>query len=261
MKSILSAVILSLCLSSAVMAKEGNRGFCRKAETTADLMECIGTHYDAAVTHMETLYNTLKGQLEENSDKMSALENNQRDWIVYRDDVCALEGAVYEGGSLERVQQLDCLTRVTHTRSDHFKRMIQAGDETDLPVFASPPRWTNVLIRDYPKAYWALGQTASFDTDCDNVDEQVIAGTLDGAAIVAIADSQLTGSPVIQRLDELVTWKACSPTMPLALSKDDGEGEHCIFTLAITGEDCQEIRFSYDAVSDSYNVKEKDEAE
>lgn len=262
MKSILSIVVLLTLLSFPIRANEGNKGFCQKAETTADLMACIGMHYEETTAHMEVLYNTLKNQNADNTDFQAALNKNQMDWIAYRDDICRLEGAVYKGGSLERVQEIDCLARVTQARTNHFETIMKAQDESTIPVFASPPRWTNVLIREYPDTYWALGQSVSMDVDCDGVDENIISGLNAMKGQLAIADSQPTGRPTIHLLNQKgEEGQSCWPVLPLALSTIENNENICQFQVSLEDEACGAFIFAYDAASNRYNFVEKDDAE
>lgn len=47
-----------------------------------------------------------------------AVKASQRAWITYRDTTCAAEGALYDGGTLQRVVEPECRARLTSERAD-----------------------------------------------------------------------------------------------------------------------------------------------
>ena len=49
----------------------------------------------------------------------------QRAWIAYRDTTCEAEGAVYDGGTLQRFAQPECVARLTSERADWLKGLNQ----------------------------------------------------------------------------------------------------------------------------------------
>lgn len=258
MKSIVSSLFLLILFTSPIQAAQNNAGYCQKAQTTADLMECIGTHYKAKTSQMEALYRSLMTETQERPEFQQQLEANQQAWIAYRDDICDLEGKTYEGGSLQRVQQLHCLARVTTDRSGHFERMLSAFNVAEIPVYAFPPRWMNVLINDYPDMFWALGKVFELDTDCDGTDENIVSGRKDGQAYLAIADSQQTGRPVIHM--EMMSQdknSACAVTEPSSIVKIDTGGESCKFSIVMKDQACLPVVVEYDALSKEYNKTEE----
>ncbi len=53
----------------------------------------------------------------------SAVKASQRAWITYRDTTCEAEGAVYDGGTLQRLVQPECVARLTSDRADWLKTL------------------------------------------------------------------------------------------------------------------------------------------
>ena len=267
MKSIVSSLfVFFYLLSPAFAVEERDAGFCQNAQTTADLMDCKGAQYRAELAHMAEMYQALTELADNRSDFAKALKDNQEDWLAYRDSVCELEGSVYKGGSLERVQQLDCLARVTAARTSHLTTMISSFDPTEIPVYATPPRWTNVLIHDYPEIFWAMGRAQAVDTDCDGVKEHVVQGYENSGSgrnfvnTIAIADSEQTGRPSIT-LQKFVQADECPANSVLSLISRDADTKICSFSLVTDNEACAPMNLEYDAVSKKYIFTKKDTAE
>ena len=267
MKSILSSLfIFFVFLNSAVHAEDDNQGYCQNAETTADLVQCTGNHYEAEADHLNEVYKSLIEKADEASEFASLLRTNQEDWIAFRDHTCELAGKIYEGGSLQRVQVLNCRASMTGGRSDQLKGMLRDVNADNIPVFATPPRWTNTLLNTYPNIFWAVGQAQGADVDCDGVNEKIVSGIehSDNAAMtlstLAIIESPLTGRATIQTYN-MPRKKTCPPTAIPAFVQNPGTDGICIFSVIMQDEGCEDMRLQYDDQEKIYRLNKEDIAE
>lgn len=198
MKSIASLTILLIVLFNPVFASGGQKGYCAHAQTTADLVSCIGNHVNAENDHMAQIYKQIEIINADNVDYLSALRDQQEEWISFKDKKCAFEASLYEGGSLERVQELSCQARLT---SDHIEHLTILLNDVDVPEFSSPPRWVNVLQADYGDTFWKLASAKAIDVDCDGQDEHLVQGLKkndgDYEMILSVSDSPTTGRPAV----------------------------------------------------------------
>jgi len=258
MKSIASVFLVVLIFASTANAHVANKGYCQKAETTADIVECIRTHQNASSDQMDALFSNLKNI---NPDNLAEIESNQGEWIQYRDKTCEIEGKTYEGGSLQQVQRAQCMARMTDNRNIHLRNLLEGQDVSNIPEYSNPPRWVNVLVRDYPNMFWNLGNADIIDTDCDGVAENIIRGMDDNQKMtLAIADSEQTGRPKITVINfddaqncEILAgitvekFPKPKPTedMPLA----------CMQSLKIQTKSCGEFEIHYTPTDKIYSLK------
>jgi uncharacterized protein YecT (DUF1311 family) len=209
MKSIASVFILIVMSVSFVFAEQGQKGFCQNAETTADLVMCIGDHHTAEAQALSALYQSIETYYVDNGEFLTSLNEEQTKWLALKDEICTTEGEIYKGGSLQRVQELSCHARLTSQRAEHFKVILQSGEDNIVPEFSFPPRWVNVLKSDHGDIFWQLGSQKMIDTECDGQDEHLIAGLTHNngtyESVLAISDSDLTGRPTtaLLALDEV----------------------------------------------------------
>ena len=257
MKSILIPLFIIFVVPSIALAQEKHKGFCQKAETTVDLIDCIGTHYKSEVSHMNDLYQKLLTATPDNHQFTKNLKDNQSQWIAYRDSICNIEGSIYEGGSLERVQQMDCMTRVTSDRAAHFTKMATAINVNEIPVFTAPPRWKNVLINNYPNIFWRMGETQSFDADCDGDYEKIIEGLQKNIenntlqTVFAVAETPITGRPSATLLT--IDWDQ-SCTGESFIASPSTELENCTMQIKTNNQKCNIYELSFDKDSKSYSI-------
>lgn len=98
---------------------------CTKAYTQFDMNVCADRDYQAADAELNAAWT----EAEATADAVGAgpaLLDAQRKWIAYRDAACEAEAAQYDGGSIQPLIRLTCLTRLTEQRS------------TDLREFSRP---------------------------------------------------------------------------------------------------------------------------
>lgn len=248
MKSIASIFIFIFCLflSDFATAQSNQKGYCKKAQSTADLVVCIGEHNKHENNHMDLLFKKIIDLQTDKPDFQTELQDSQNEWITYRDDVCKMEGDVYEGKSLKHVQGLACLARLTSNRSDHYKAMMTAFDYSQIPEFSYIPRWVNVLSSDHKNVFWQYATNQPLDTDCDGVAENMIQGVRQNEKgyemVLAIADSQETGRPKITIIN-FDDQKDCKITneykiIRLPIQKPVDGVIECIQKIEIETENC-----------------------
>lgn len=267
MKSILSRFLVICVWVFPFSALADNEGFCQKAQTTADLVSCTTKHLDAENAHLKALYDELVTGYRDDTARLSVFNGRQAAWITLRADTCAYEAEAYKGGSLERVQELSCLARMTSDRADHFAALLTTMDDKKVPVFSSPPRWVNVIIDDYKDIFWQFGSEQSLDTDCDGVDEMLVKGvSLDSEgqyhAVTAIADHDKTGRPgvTLLRFDDQKNCEILPDVkiIPAPLRKPsdttDANAGKCTKHVMLQTKNCGDFVLSLDQGSDSYTV-------
>jgi len=264
MKSILyTFAVFLLLLNSGNGNAADNKGFCKTAQTTADLVGCINDHLQSKTSHMEEVFMSVSEASSGDPEFQKIFENNQIDWTNYRDQTCKTEGLAYEGGSLQHVQELHCRARLTGNRIEHLEAISAAFEELDIPEFSNPPRYINSLISDHEDVFWNFGNMATLDTDCDNQDEKIIRGFNDvGQMILAIADSQKTGRPKTTIIN--FTDKQECRILPeisivkLPAPKPESEGElakECAQRIIIKTENCGEFGVKYNIETETYQAE------
>ena len=264
----LFTVIIMPTLSLAHGDIDHNAGYCQNAKTTADLVSCTRLRVGVENKRVEELFAAVQMAYADDIDTKNQLAENQDSWIAYRDTVCAVEGQQYEGGSLALVQEAACLARVTSDRADHYQVMLQARDDSVIPVFSNPPRWVNVLGEDYKNVFWNISGKQRADTDCDSIQETLIMGLRQNENgtyenIMAIADSGKTGRPktTILQHDDM---KQCDiiPTMVVELNKtepkpsiqgnDATEIASCNNVISLLTPNCGQFTVRFDANAQTY---------
>jgi uncharacterized protein YecT (DUF1311 family) len=270
MKSIFSLVLLLFVMFSGHSGAQDdtthNEGFCQSAQTTADLVACTSQRLDAENTYLKTLYDKLAAFYKDDQEILSGFNDRQNDWLNYRTQTCDVEASYYEGGSLERVQKISCQARMAADRSKHFKAVLTALDDNDIPTFSSPPRWVNVVLKDYGDIFWSFADRSQIDLDCDGIDEFLINGLRptesgDYMKVTAIADSDATGRPVITLLnfddqkncdiDPDILIKPIPSTKPDEHSNDNLQ---CQKNITLKTKQCGDFSLSLDLGNGSYTV-------
>lgn len=272
MKSIASLLVLLLTVFFITPAHAylGQQGYCQQAQSTADLVACIGDHYKDETEQLNDLYSHVEVLYQDHQDYLSDVKDGQDQWLAYRKRVCDFEGDLYEGGSLQRVQELSCLARITENRKQHFVNIISSFDETVIPEFSYPPRWVNVLRNDYANVFWRFSSRQMMDTDCDGQDEEIIQGLEevnkgDYKMVMVVSDSEQVGRPqmTVIRFDD---QKDCQikddyQLIKLPTPKPDSEGDapQCTHYVEIQTENCGNYILANE--NDTYSLRQKKEAE
>lgn len=84
------------------------------SDTTIKMKEALGQAYKRWDDTLNDIYGDLKNEL--NPDVMKELKNEQINWITYRDNTAKKESEEFKGGTLEGVQYIDSMGRVTKER-------------------------------------------------------------------------------------------------------------------------------------------------
>ncbi|MBE9215702.1 lysozyme inhibitor LprI family protein [Plectonema cf. radiosum LEGE 06105] len=96
---------------------------CNNPQTTLEMRVCAGRSYEAADKKLNQVYRQLKPKL--NAKQQKRLVDAQIAWIQFRDKSCAFEAGEAEGGTLEPVLKLSCLTDVTQQRVKDLERYLK----------------------------------------------------------------------------------------------------------------------------------------
>src|SRR4051812_36609636 len=103
MKRVLLALLLA-CAALSATASAQRRGAtdpCADPQSQAEMNMCAAKKFKAADAELNRVYNRLTSKLESegNASQLARLKAAEVSWLKYRDDNCAYEAAVYEGGS------------------------------------------------------------------------------------------------------------------------------------------------------------------
>ncbi|MCT4370205.1 DUF1311 domain-containing protein [Yangia mangrovi] len=111
------------CLAApALLLADPARAACSDAATTVEMRECRGEEYEAADAELNAVYGQLKAAASD--DVMAQVRTAQRAWIPFRDAACLAEAAPYEGGSIQPLIHVSCLTRLTQRRSEDLRALL-----------------------------------------------------------------------------------------------------------------------------------------
>lgn len=84
------------------------------SDTTVKMKEALGEAYKRWDDALNEIYGDLKKELK--PDVMKELKNEQINWITYRDNTAKKESQEFKGGTLEGVQYIESMGRVTKER-------------------------------------------------------------------------------------------------------------------------------------------------
>ncbi|NJL78142.1 MAG: lysozyme inhibitor LprI family protein [Richelia sp. SM2_1_7] len=107
-------IVASPNLADANSFKIAQNVNCNNPQTTLEMRVCASKSYEAADKKLNQVYRQLKPKL--NAKQQKRLVDAQIAWIQFRDKSCAFEAGEAEGGTLEPVLKLSCLTDVTQQR-------------------------------------------------------------------------------------------------------------------------------------------------
>ncbi|MGM9977761.1 MAG: lysozyme inhibitor LprI family protein [Clostridium sp.] len=82
--------------------------------TTIEMKEAENTRYKSWDDMLNDIYNLLKTQLTE--DEMKKLQEEEIEWIKYRDETAENEAKKFEGGTLQPIAYISSLTETTKNR-------------------------------------------------------------------------------------------------------------------------------------------------
>lgn len=117
------AVLAAAPSGPASAAWDGSPAYraCVKAAGSVDLAmaACAGAEADREDKRLNAAYAARLVKAEQ--PLKDAVKASQRTWIAYRDATCVAEGAVYDGGTMERLVVPECLARLTAERAKWLK--------------------------------------------------------------------------------------------------------------------------------------------
>ena len=116
MKFLFSILILSTSLSAFALD-------CKNAVTDYDMRECEGIRLKAADDSLNKNYAELRTILDAGSK--NEIKQAQLAWIAFRDAECVFSSDVNKGGTLGRLSEMSCLTRLTKKRASELKNEYQ----------------------------------------------------------------------------------------------------------------------------------------
>ncbi|WP_226621850.1 lysozyme inhibitor LprI family protein [Alloyangia pacifica] len=113
---------VALLASSALCFPGTARAACSDAATTVEMRACRGQEYEAADAELNAVYGQLKATASD--EVMTQVRAAQRAWIPFRDAACLAEAAPYEGGTIQPLIHVSCLTRLTQRRSEDLRAIL-----------------------------------------------------------------------------------------------------------------------------------------
>jgi uncharacterized protein YecT (DUF1311 family) len=117
------AIMLVLAPAAGARGQTGEDPCDPEAQRSPQLMACAERHYKEAAAELKRVRAQLYEDLEPRSRvKLRAAE---RLWLGYRKSNCDTEASIYEGGTIQPLIQLRCMTRVTRGRADELRAQVQ----------------------------------------------------------------------------------------------------------------------------------------
>ncbi len=114
MSRALALLILAFLAGQAHGQSPGSGPCWRAAQTQADLRRCADEDARAARARLDRLLVVLRRTLDERAHP--GLEQSQQSWRAYAKSHCGWDGAAFEGGSIQPLIVLGCLTAITEQR-------------------------------------------------------------------------------------------------------------------------------------------------
>lgn len=127
MKKIATALFLSgvALLIDASAQKHTVKSPCYDSHTQLEMNECADRQFQAADTELNRIYKQVVAKAE-NDPKLKVAEVS---WLKYRDDNCAYEASMYEGGSMQPMVYSFCLERMTKARTAELRDQLKEFDK------------------------------------------------------------------------------------------------------------------------------------
>ncbi|WP_353472842.1 lysozyme inhibitor LprI family protein [Salipiger sp. H15] len=113
---------IALIAAAALFLADAAAAQCSNAQTTVEMRDCAGREYAAADAELNAVYAQLKASASE--PVMAQVRAAQRAWIPFRDAACTAEAAPYEGGTIQPLVEVSCLTRLTRRRSEDLRALL-----------------------------------------------------------------------------------------------------------------------------------------
>jgi len=125
MNKIAPALLLSCALlfTAASAQKRAAQNPCEDPQTQVELNLCADRKFKAADAELNRVYNQLAAKLE--AGGRAKLKAAEASWLKYRDDNCAYEEELYEGGSMQPLIYSSCLERMTKSRTTELRGQLK----------------------------------------------------------------------------------------------------------------------------------------
>lgn len=284
MKTLLIAVFSFVFMLPSGAIAQDHGVFCEGSESTAATRRCLNRHLGAAQDRLSKLYEKLSATLD--GENLENLQGLQKSWLAYRDGQCEWEAGQTDVQSLERVNKLSCLARMSEDRADVLEVILADEALEGAPrQFGDFPRWMNVLAKDEPDVFWNYGKKQQADLDCDGENEMVMTGIRakkiedfsDGGRgslvshgltfILAIAENPPTGRPQTYIVPLVVGVDICAADASLRVEEEvpKKEGEEttekkpkkCATKLTLEAKGCDPVSVIWSGKSYEVEPEEK----
>ena len=104
---------------------------CVKAMTQTGMNSCAGAQFKQADNELNATYLKLKERYADDQGAVAGLTKAQRAWVAFRDAECELEAYPTQGGSVQSMIRLNCLARLTESRTPQLRERLNC-EEGDL---------------------------------------------------------------------------------------------------------------------------------
>ena len=126
MKTFVTTVVIILflvCAAAGAHAQTQEDPCDPEAQRSTQLMACAERKFKEAAAELKRV----RAQLYEDFEPRSRVKFRaaERLWLGYRKSNCETEASIYEGGTIQPLIQLRCMTRVTRERAAELKAQIQ----------------------------------------------------------------------------------------------------------------------------------------
>lgn len=126
MKAFTTTVVIFLALAAAAAparAQSEEDPCAPEAQRSPQLMACAGRQFREASADLKRVRDGLNAEMEARS--RVRLRAAERAWLRYRKTNCDAEASHFEGGTIQPLIQLRCMTRVTRDRAAELKAQLQ----------------------------------------------------------------------------------------------------------------------------------------
>lgn len=124
MGTFVPAFVIMLLLVPAATGAQAEEDPCHPdAQRSTQLMACAGRKFKEATAALKRVRDELYADLEPRS--RTRFRAAERLWLGYRKSNCDTEASIYEGGTIQPLIQLRCMTRVTRERAGELQAQIQ----------------------------------------------------------------------------------------------------------------------------------------
>ena len=99
---------------------------CDSAISTLELRICANLNFKESDSILNNIYNSVLLEFEklQLDSAREILINSQKVWIKYRDTHCEIYWTMYEGGTLQSIIFLNCLTDLTNNRQGELEKLL-----------------------------------------------------------------------------------------------------------------------------------------